>query len=159
VLKGNIDSQKFRGVMIVGIVGSEGAKFTSYGEGMARGIIVDIFNRNGVTGVASGGCHLGGIDVWAIELAKAHLLETYEFLPKHLSWEYFKKRNLEIVDKSDEVHCITVDILPSSFQGMKFDFCYHCGTKDHVKSGGCWTMRQAIKQGKLGQLHIVRNLE
>lgn len=145
--------------MLVGIVGSEGAKFTSYGEEAAHGVIIDILDLPGVTGVVSGGCHLGGIDIWAIELAKTRHLQTFEFLPKQHNWHFYRERNLQIVGKSDEVHCITVDFLPSKYKGMTFTKCYHCGTNDHIKSGGCWTMKQAIIHGKLGKLHIVRNLE
>jgi hypothetical protein len=38
---------------------------------------------------------------------------------------------------------------------MKFDLCYHCGTKDHVKSGGCWTVKYARKLGKQGKVIII----
>ncbi len=143
--------------MIVGIVGAEGAKFTSLGEDRANAVITDIISDPNVTEVVSGKCHLGGIDIWAVQIARALGRKTTEFPPKYFSWEWYKKRNLQIADRSDIVHCIAVDVLPQDFKGMKFELCYHCGTKDHVKSGGCWTMKQAIKMGKLGRLHIVRN--
>ena len=144
--------------MIVGIVGSEAAKFTSYGEGAARGVISEILNKPGVTEVVSGACHLGGIDIWAVEAAKSRRLLYKEFPPLHHSWEYYKSRNLAIVERSDKIHCITVDFLPEDFKGMRFELCYHCKTKDHIKSGGCWTMKQAIIRGKPGYLHIVKNV-
>ena len=145
--------------MIVGIVGSEEAKFTYEGRIAARTIILGILSDPAVIEVVSGGCHLGGIDQWAAELGRERGLRVIEFLPDCLSWENgYKPRNLRIADRSDVVHCITVDKLPLAFEGMRFDLCYHCGTKDHVKSGGCWTMKQAVKRGKLGELHVVRYL-
>jgi hypothetical protein len=34
---------------------------------------------------------------------------------------------------------------PPEYVGMKFDYCYHCHTSDHIKSGGCWTAHKAEK--------------
>src|SRR5882672_2202207 len=134
--------------MIVGIVGSEAAKFTYEGGIAARNIIRGLLSEPDVTEVVSGGCHLGGIDQWAAEIGKEHGLIVTEFLPASRNWEGgYKPRNLQIASKSDITHCITVDKLPPSFHGMTFALCYHCGVKDHVKSGGCWTMKQAIKFG------------
>lgn len=143
--------------MIVGIVGSEAAKFTLIGENRARLIIASILKRPEVTEVVSGACHLGGIDIWAIEDGKSRDLVTTEFKPERLTWEFYKKRNIQIAEKSDEVYCITVDQLPENFSGMRFKLCYHCGSDTHVKSGGCWTMKEAIRRGKKGVLEIVRN--
>ncbi len=50
--------------MIVGIVGSEAAKFTAETEEAAKAVIADLLTRPGVTGYSSGHCHLGGIDTW-----------------------------------------------------------------------------------------------
>jgi hypothetical protein len=139
--------------MIIGIVGSEGAKFTFSGKTRAYQILLDIIDKPSVEEVVSGKCHLGGIDIWAIEIAKSCGKAITEFAPEHLSWEFYKKRNLLITRKSDVLHCITVDKLPDDFKGMRHSFCYHCKTDTHVKSGGCWTMKQA----KVGILHIVKN--
>jgi hypothetical protein len=143
--------------MIVGIVGSEESKFTSKGRADAEIIIVEILAGLDVTEVVSGKCHLGGIDVWAAEFGEVIGLTVTEYPPEAQSWWAYKKRNLQIAARSDIVHCITVDRLPESYTGMRFGLCYHCGTKDHVKSGGCWTMKQAIKLGKTGVLHVIEN--
>jgi hypothetical protein len=145
--------------VIVGIVGSEEAKFTPLGRGRAYEVIIDLLTRDGVTEVCSGACHLGGIDKMAIQIGLEIGLGIKEFPPERLTWEYYRQRNIEIANYSTEVHCITVDKLPETFRGMRFPLCYHCETDDHVKSGGCWTMKYAIKHGKHGQLHIVRNFE
>lgn len=143
--------------IIVGIVGSEAVKFTAKGRSDAEQLIVDILADPSVTEVVSGKCHLGGIDIWAAEFGEAMGLIVTEYPPEAQSWWAYKKRNLQIAERSYIVHCITVDRLPESYTGMRFDLCYHCGTNSHVKSGGCWTMKQAIKLGKAGILHVIEN--
>lgn len=140
----------------IGIVGSEAAKFTQAGEVMARHIIEGLLTADQVTEVVSGGCHLGGIDRWAVEIGRERGLRVTEFLPKTRAWiGGYRERNLQIVDSSDVVHCITVNALPPGYSGMRFGLCYHCGTTEHVKSGGCWTARQARLVGKPGIVHVV----
>ena len=142
--------------IVVGIVGSEATKFISETEKEAKAIIRKLLMRPGVIGVSSGHCHLGGVDIWAEEIGKELGLCLYIFPPATRSWETgYKPRNLQIVEASTEVHCITVRELPTSYVGMRFNGCYHCRTKDHVKSGGCWTAKQARQQGKKGECHIL----
>lgn len=143
--------------MRIGIVGSEAAKFTSVTEARARAFIRSLLSPGDV--VISGGCHLGGIDIWAVEEAAKLGLETIEHKPAKLQWEGgYKQRNLKIARDSDLVVCITVKELPPTYKGMRFPGgCYHCGTpaEHHVKSGGCWTMKMAKKMGKETKLWIV----
>ncbi len=140
--------------MRIGIVGSEEVKFTPAGKVAALEIIRRLLSEPGVTEVVSGGCHLGGIDIWAEEIGRELGLTITVFKPVSFSWETgYKPRNLRIARGSDIVHCITVDRLPESFSGMRFPSCYHCHTSGHVKSGGCWTMKKAAR----GQLHVVQN--
>lgn len=133
--------------MILGIVGHEGAKFTPDQEVEARANIMELFKKHNPTKVVSGACHLGGIDVWAIEEAKAAGLDWEEFAPENLRWEPkgYKERNLKIASVSDRVVCIVVEKLPTFYTGMKFPLCYHCIGRNppHVKSGGCWTAWKA----------------
>lgn len=146
---------------VVGIVGSEAAKFTPETEKRAREIIRSILIRPGITAVSSGHCHLGGIDIWAEEIAKE--LGVFEdgffiFPPKDLTWSGgYRPRNLQIVGASNEVHCITIRDYPPNYSGMRFNYCYHCGRngEKHVKSGGCWTALQAKRRGKYAQWHII----
>ena len=56
--------------MKVGIVGHEAAKFTPETEHAARQIIRTLLATPDAI-VVSGACHLGGIDVWAEEIADA----------------------------------------------------------------------------------------
>ena len=151
--------------MIIGIVGHEGAKFSPKGELDARSIITSLLTDPEVTEFVSGGCHLGGIDIWAEEIAASLNLPSTIYLPDVLRWEGegngenlllgFKERNLQIAYSCDIVHCIVVSDLPSTYRGRRFSSCYHCDTDDHVKSGGCWTAHRAPQ----AQWHIVSQLQ
>jgi|ERR1700759_1106460 len=161
--------------MLIGIVGSEQAKFTPETEAHARRIILDLLLRDDCTGVVSGGCHLGGVDIFAQEEANAinqaaamfygdeeDWLRILIHTPRQRSWAAgYKPRNLLIAQDADEIHCITVAKLPDEYSGMKFPLCYHCSSSmagvyvPHIKSGGCWTMHKARALGKPGYLHVV----
>ena len=137
----------------IGIVGSEAAKFTKETEAIARGLIRQLVQRASL--IVSGGCHLGGVDIWAVDEAVAAGVPFIEYLPRVLSWNGYRERNLQIVAGSEEVVCITVSRLPDGYNGLRFDLCYHCSTNTHVKSGGCWTVKQAIRAGKVGKVLVV----
>jgi len=142
---------------IVGIVGVESAKLLSPGRTEAaveavRNILLD----EQATQVCSGACHLGGIDTIAEDVAGEIGLEALIFPPKNLQWSTgYKPRNLEIAKASDVVFCITVKTLPDGYKGMRFPLCYHCGTTDHIKSGACWTVKQAKALGKPGHVIVL----
>lgn len=140
---------------IVGIVGSEAAKFTPETELLARAVIHGLIR--GADLVVSGACHLGGIDIWAVEEARAMGIAVQEFPPARRQWSGgYRERNIQIAETSTEVHCITVRTLPPGYSGMRFDQgCYHCGTKNHVKSGGCWTTKYARSLGKPGRTVVI----
>lgn len=141
-------------IRTIGIVGSEASKFDAITEANAKAIIQDVIRP--YRKVVSGACHLGGVDVWAIEGAKRAYKEYEEFPPAILKWEGgYKQRNIQIAAASDHVLCITVARLPEGYTGMRFNLCYHCGTNDHVKSGGCWTVHRAIKMGKTGEIIVL----
>jgi len=140
----------------IGIVGSEAIKFTPVTEREARNLIRRILSQyDARPTVVSGACHLGGIDLWAAEIGRELGLDVVEHAPRTLSWETgYKPRNL-LIAASDVTHCITVSELPPSYTGMRFKLCYHCGTDSHVKSGGCWTVKQARRLGRLGHVWVV----
>lgn len=138
----------------IGIVGSEAAKFTPETEIAARCLIQNLIRDAHL--VISGGCHLGGIDIWAKEEAAKLGIPMLEFLPEKLQWNGgYKERNEQIAAFSDEVYCITVKELPKTYTGMRFKFCYHCKTDEHVKSGGCWTTKYARSLGKVGKTLVI----
>ena len=145
--------------MNVGIVGHAAEKFTLQSAMMAKNTIRSILNPGDV--VVSGHSPMGGIDIWAEDVANEMGLRTEIFEPKQHTWEGtygFKKRNIDIALHSDIVHVIVVDSLPPGFTGKRFKRCYHCDTDEHVKSGGCWTGWEARKLGKKAVWHIVRQV-
>jgi hypothetical protein len=140
--------------VILGIVGSEGAKFTAETEKLARDAIRGAITTYGATKVVSGACPKGGIDIWAVEEAKALGVETQEFPPGKHQWsgpDGFMARNIQIAEASDMVICFTVKTLPKNFKPGGWEFyCYHCDSTEHIKSGGCWTTKRARQLGKAG---------
>src|SRR5258706_13773309 len=106
--------------MKLGIVGSEAAKFTAKTEQQARDIIKNLLS-NDVELVVSGGCHLGGIDIFAVEEAKKLGIPYKEYLPDYQSWPYYRARNLKIARASDKVVCITVKTLPEGYKAKGFE--------------------------------------
>jgi hypothetical protein len=146
--------------VIVGIVGSERIKFTELGEKRAKAIIDSIVSMPDITEVVSGKCHLGGIDIWAAEIGAEWGRIVTEFPPRFQSWENgYRPRNIQIARRSDIVHCITVDVLPETYNSMTFSHCYHCNSTAHVKSGGCWTALYAEKLKKQAKWHVVKNYD
>ncbi len=147
--------------MILGIVGSEGAKFTSTSEVVARQAIRHLLTAatEPVSEVVSGACHLGGIDVWAVEEAQRLGIPTREFPPREHNWSRgYRLRNIQIAQAADEVVCFTLRDWPATWTGMRWERCYHCpaGADDHVKSGGCWTVKFAREQlGKHGAVIVL----
>jgi hypothetical protein len=147
--------------MKLGIVGSEAAKFTVRTEELARDLIADLLDHGENISdlhIFSGDCHLGGIDQWAREAAELYKIPFTAFPPKNRQWSTgYKPRNIQIAEASDKVICITVKELPPDYKGMKFGLCYHCRTKDHIKSGGCWTVKYAKeKLGKPGEIIVIQ---
>lgn len=150
-----LDHEDRYGERRVGIVGHEAAKFTRPTEEAARRLIRQLIETADV--VVSGRCKLGGIDSWAIEEALKAGKEIKEFPPKVESWDLgYKPRNQQIAGFSTEVHSLNVVEYPLEYKGLRFSACYHCNTKDHIKSGGCWTVSYAQTLGKLGQIHVIR---
>lgn len=139
----------------VGIVGNEAIKFTHKGERRARFTIRALIADASL--VVSGGCHLGGIDAWAIEEAQALGIKTRICLPAKHSWPYYRRRNIRIAIASDIVYSLVADTYPADYVGMRFKLCYHCRSYDHVKSGGCWTAHHAAKIGKQSRVIRIRN--
>ena len=133
----------------IGIVGSEKSKFTPETREAAKEMIRALILYENPDLIVSGACHLGGIDVWAMDVAKEMGIQCKEYPPLRHSWTYgYRPRNIKIAEVSDKIYCLTIKTLPPGFAGMRFSHCYHCNTppEHHVKSGGCWTIKYARKQ-------------
>jgi len=134
--------------MKLGIVGHGHDKFKPFTMALARNVIEDLIKTHKPTHIVSGASHLGGIDLWAEEIAHKLEVETEIYPPKVNIWGApggYKDRNLQIASASDLVVCIVVKELPEGYSGMRFPGCYHCKGRNrlHVKSGGCWTAWKA----------------
>jgi hypothetical protein len=155
--------------MKIGIVGAECAKFTHLMEQQTRQLIRKIikdaiaktpfprgvYDQPRVT-VVSGGCHLGGVDIWAVEEGRALGCGIIEHLPKKRFWTNgFRERNEKIAQDSDGLHVIVVDGYHDRYEGERFPSCYHCHTRSHVKSGACWTGKLAKKLGVPVRWHLI----
>jgi len=131
----------------LGIVGHEAAKFTLPMEAIARNRIRDAIEIYRPDHVISGGCHLGGIDIWAEEEARNYGIEPTVHLPKWRQWtpNGYKERNLKIAHGSDLVLVIVAQDYHKGYQGQRFGSCYHCrdNRPTHIKSGACWTAMRA----------------
>jgi len=146
----------------VGIVGHERAKFTPETEAKARALIRKLLVERPDNVLVSGGCHLGGVDIFAEDAAVEIGVPMEIHRPEHLSWRKeqpggFWARNMKIAQASDIVHVIVVKQYPESFKGQRFPLCYHCKGErpPHVKSGGCWTGIKAQTLGKPAVWHII----
>jgi hypothetical protein len=145
-------------IIVAGIVGHAANKFTSETEEEARKLIRSILAHPDIV-LCSGRCPEGGIDIFAEEeYAKMDKpCAPYIFPPRINRWEGgYKQRNIQIAEISHVVHNILVAKYPPNYKGMIFGECYHCHTKDHVKSGGCWTLKYAKSLGKTTYQHIIR---
>ena len=159
--------------MKVAIIGHAADKFASSPlskdrlTGIARNLIHRILKlAAGEATLISGRSPLGGIDIWAEEIAKKLGNPTLIFAPKDFSWNGaygFRRRNLDIAKHSDVVHVIVLQEYPVRFRGIRFRECYHCrGTvlshsiPPHVKSGACWTAWRAVLIRKVAVWHVIK---
>lgn len=137
----------------IGIVGAGAGKFTPDTEQMAKLHIRRILASEDGVILVSGHSPMGGVDIWAEEIAVSLVIPTMIFEPTVCQWNPvggygYKRRNLDIARQSDVVHVIVPKVYPEMYSGFRFDLCYHCGLTTHIKSGACWTAHQAMKMGK-----------
>jgi hypothetical protein len=149
----------------LGIVGHAQEKFTPETERLARDAIIEAVVRHTPECIVSGRSPMGGVDLYAEDIAYQLRIPFLAHVPRVNSWhgdgdgpsdpiveeEYwkarrewagFRDRNLAIARGSDCVLCVVVSELPPGFSGgIAFRDCYHCRGRNplHYKSGGCWT--------------------
>lgn len=150
----------------IGIVGNGTDKFTEETKQEAFEIIEELL-RPVEAVLVSGHSPVGGIDIWAEEVADA-LGKTPEqrliFAADSNNWGTgygFKARNIDIAKNSDHVHVIVVREYPPDYTGRRWDECYHCYKQrpPHVKSGACWTAKRAQGYSKPATWHILPEVE
>ena len=134
----------------LGIVGHAQEKFTPLTEAEARAIIRLEIVYYRPTLIVSGHSPMGGVDIYAEEIAEQAQIPTLIHAPAVNRWEGpggFKERNLAIAHDSDVVLVVVIrpEMLPPGVKDWGSGFCYHCRGRvpEHVKSGGCWTAWQA----------------
>ena len=145
-----------------GFVGNGTDKFTE--QGKASAVILMYELMFGAEAMVSGHSPVGGIDIWAEEVANDLGIPLDLKIPEINQWNPiggygYKARNLDIAKDSDELHVILADVYPEEYRGRRFKYCYHHSPvkTDHVKSGGCWTGKQAERLGTPTFWHIVNN--
>lgn len=151
----------------VGIVGNGTDKFTARGRQLAEETILFILEGENWDAMVSGHSPVGGIDIWAEEIATILGIPLDLKVPAVNQWDPpgaygYKARNLDIAHDSDIVHVILADVYPVEYHGRRFNACYHHRNGEgapsvtpvnHVKSGGCWTGKKAAN----AVWHIVAN--
>jgi len=98
------------------------------------------------TTVISGGAE--GVDKIALDVALISGFAIKPIMPMGVGWEFFKKRNLEIVEDCKKLYCISTSV--------HFMKCYHHETlQDHEKTAGCWTLNKAKEENKPTELLLI----
>jgi len=147
---------------MIGIVGNGRDKFTELGYNRAYNIVVNIINSNINEQICSGNSPMLGIDYLVKQNTPSN--RYIEYNPVTLKWNNgYRERNLQIA-KSRIVYVIVANKYPKEYKGIKFESCYHCKSmnkdyNNHIKSGACWTAKQAIKLGNESQWMVINNFE
>jgi len=99
-----------KGMIRIGIVGSDGRWWKNGDERRVKEIIRRIvryyIRKYGEVEVVSGGCLLGGVDVWAEEVGRELGCKVTVFRARGRGWRWFKERNDKIARYVDVLYCI-----------------------------------------------------
>ncbi len=126
----------------IGIIGHRENKFNSITKKSAISLIKTLLNNDII--LVSGGCHLGGIDIWSEKIADEMNIQKIIHYPKRLQWSGgYRERNIKVAKDSDVIYIIVVEKYPENYIGERFNYCYHCKKTNHVKSGACWTGKKS----------------
>ena len=91
--------------MRLGIVGHAAEKFTEVTAKTALVAMGEAMFRHKATQVVSGGCHMGGVDIWAKGKAISLGVSVVEFVPTKRTWSGpggYQERNLQIAEYCEE---------------------------------------------------------
>jgi len=93
--------------------------------------------------LVSGGA--SGVDTVAETTATGLGIKCEIHKPAENNWDAYKVRNLKIAESCGIIYCFPTKV--------RLQPCYHCDAKDHERSGGCWTVKQAKALNK--ETHVV----
>jgi hypothetical protein len=168
--------------MNIGIIGNGSDKFTFLGRRSARDHIREIlFPIRFETVVVSGHSPMGGVDIWAEEIADqmkipkkifpglAGQWEDKEIVTQHKlggekygdTWwtanklPGYKTRNLDIAITSDALYIIVANKYPKAYKGKREPLCYHDKRTDHCKSGACYTGKKFAEIHNKDPIYII----
>ena len=117
--------------MKVGIVGSSKAQLNEKSIRFVEDIVLEYpIDTTFVSGGASGIDEI--VEMVCMVVDRKIIIHK----PKTNDWEGYKERNLIIAKECDKVICVALR------SKDKDSYCYHCGSEDHIKTGGCYTARR-----------------
>ena len=93
--------------------------------------------------LVSGGA--SGVDTIAETTACGLGIKCEIHRPAEKNWDAYKVRNIKIAEDCDVIYCFPTKV--------RLQPCYHCNTKDHERSGGCYTAKHARSLKK--EVHVV----
>jgi len=107
--------------MKVAIVGHAADKFSPAAEKAVKEYIREVISGRVFTHVISGECPLGGVDIWAHEIADELDVEFISKAPKENTWEGgFKPRNIAMARECDALYNIVVSHYPLNYKGKYY---------------------------------------
>lgn len=116
--------------MKIGIVGSSKVQVNEKSIRFVEDIVIDYpIDTVFVSGGASGIDEI--VEMVCMVVDRKIIIHK----PKTKDWEGYKERNLLIAKDCDKVISIA---LPFKEDGIQ-KYCYHCKSKRHQKTAGCWT--------------------
>ena len=117
--------------MKIGIVGSSKAPVNEESIRFVEDIIVDypqdtVFVSGGAKGIDE------IVEMACMVVGRKLIIHK----PKTENWEGYKERNIIIAHECDKVICVALR------SKDKEAYCYHCGSEEHERTGGCYTARR-----------------
>jgi hypothetical protein len=117
--------------MKIGIVGSSKAPVNEESIRFVEDIIVDypqdtVFVSGGAKGIDE------IVEMACMVVGRKLIIHK----PKTENWEGYKERNIIIAHECDKVVCVALR------SKDKDSYCYHCGSEEHERTGGCYTARR-----------------
>ena len=107
--------------------------------------------------IVSGHSPKGGTDIFAEAIARNFGIKTEIYPPEINQWagknvnhkrlKGYKARNVQIARACNILYCFTLS------NSDRRKGCYHCQNYKHLRSGGCWTFKNAQELKK--EVHMI----